>query len=232
MFPSTGSSMILVFDLDDTLYPEITFVHGGLRAVAAWGEAEFGWDAERSCATMMSVLERDGRGAIFDAWLAGHGACTPGRIRECVRVYRYHEPRIELSEAAEAVLDRYRDLRLYLVTDGHKGVQARKVDALGLWERFERVYITHRYGRRHAKPSTHCFDLIRKREKAPWDRLMYVADDPTKDFVGLNGKGAHTVRVLTGRQRDVTARPGYEAQARIGDLTGLPAVVDRVFGAG
>ena len=32
----------VVFDLDDTLYPEHAYARGGYRAVAAWGEERLG----------------------------------------------------------------------------------------------------------------------------------------------------------------------------------------------
>ena len=78
---------------------------------------------------------------------------------------------------------------LYLVTDGHKIAQARKVAALGIHCRFRKVYLTHRYGLRHAKPSIRCFERIRERERCRWDQMVHVADNPAKDFVNLTRLG-------------------------------------------
>ena len=223
--------MILIFDLDDTLYDERSFVLGGLRAVAQYGETEFGWDADRSLAFMTERLDRQGRGRIFDDWLAARGKYTRGRVRDCVRIYRYHRPALSLFPAARTVLDRYRPVHpLYLVTDGHKVVQKNKVDALDLWGEFRRVMITHRFGRRNAKPSIHCFQRIREIEACGWPDLIYVGDNPQKDFVNLNKKGAKTVRVLTGVHRGHQAGPGYDAQHTIADLNVLPELLDRIGG--
>ncbi|MDA4848645.1 HAD family hydrolase [Hoeflea poritis] len=224
--------MILIFDLDDTLYDERSFVISGLRAVANHGEAEFGWDAETSLQFMTGILDRKGRGSIFDDWLAAQGECTRGRVKECVKVYRHHRPALSLFPAARAVLDRYRTVfPLYLVTDGHKIVQKNKVDALGLWPDFRRVMITNRFGRHNAKPSTHCFERIRKGERCDWSDMIYVGDNPSKDFVNLNRIGARTVRVLTGIHRDRKASPEFDAQNTITDLDALPALLDELIAA-
>jgi len=222
--------MILIFDLDDTLYDESSFVTSGLGAVARHGEDAYGWNAERSLDFMLEVLEREGRGRVFDRWLASHEQLSKARVTECVNIYRHHRPSLELFPAARLVLDRYcGQVPLYLVTDGHKIVQKNKVDALGLSPAFRRVLITHRFGIRHAKPSTHCFELIRQAEGCRWADMVYVGDNPSKDFVNLKPLGALTVRVQTGGHRNVVALPGYDAQVSIPDLDALPEVLAAHF---
>jgi putative hydrolase of the HAD superfamily len=211
--------MILVFDLDDTLYDESRFVESGFRAVARFGTQQFGWDEQESLAQMMGTLAREGRGAVFDRWLAAHGKHGKALVAACVRTYRHHKPALSLFPAAASLLPKLSARPLYLVTDGHKIVQANKLEALGIAPLFRKCFITHRYGVRHAKPSPYCFELIRRREKADWRQIAYIADDPSKDFVGLNPLGAQTVRVLTGRHRHVAAKPGYEARHTIPDLS-------------
>ena len=69
-----------------------------------------------------------------------------------------------------------------------------------------------------------------KLEGANWGDLVYIGDNPNKDFVGLNTVGAKTVRVLTGWHKDVIARTGYEAQHRITDLSRLHTVLPGLEG--
>ena len=217
------SGHVLVLDLDDTLYDELSFVRSGFRAVAAWGEERHGLDRAHSFATMMALLASQGRGRVFDEWLEGRGS-----VRAALEVYRRHEPEIALWPAAERLLTRHRGAALYLVTDGNKAVQARKVSALDLWDRVRRVYLTNRYGTVHAKPSPRCFELIARRERVPVDALIHVADNPAKDFVGLNPLGVTTVRVLTGQHADTPARQGFEAKHRIPDLDALAGLLDQL----
>lgn len=215
--------MIPIFDLDDTLYDEATYVCSGFNAVALWGEARFGQDAAESLAEMKTLLARHGRGRVFDDWLRGRAP-----VREAVKVYRHHEPQISLLPAAVDLLDQLEGKPLYLVTDGHKIVQARKVAALGIADRFKHCYLTNRYGRASAKPSLRCFELIRARERAAWEDMVYIGDNPAKDFVSLNRVGAHTVRVLTGRHAGDPAAAGYEANHWIRSLDELPALLEKL----
>ncbi|GID07534.1 HAD family hydrolase [Pseudomonas sp. 008] len=222
--------MILIFDLDDTLYDESSFVTSGLGAVARHGEDAFGWDAERSLQFMLEVLEREGRGRVFDRWLELYGQLSKARVTECVKTYRHHRPSLELFPAARVLLGQLHGrVPLYLVTDGHKIVQKNKVDALGLFSVFHRVLITHRFGIHHAKPSIHCFEIIRQAEGCSWADMVYVGDNPAKDFVNLNLLGALTVRVQTGGHRNVIALPGYDAQVSIPDLDALPEILASRF---
>src|SRR5215469_10828154 len=220
--------MVLVFDLDDTLYEERTYVASGFRSVAQWLETKFGWDRALTYQTMTEVLGTEGRGRVFDRLLERQGRFSKTLVRQCVNVYRNHTPEIQLWPTAQHLLSGLAGCHLYLVTDGHKVAQARKVQALGIERRFQRIYLTHRYGLRNAKPSTHCFELIRAREARPLKEMVYVADNPAKDFVGLKPLGMQTVRVLTGIYRDSVAAPGYDAQYRIDDLRSLPSLLQGI----
>jgi putative hydrolase of the HAD superfamily len=221
--------MVLVFDLDDTLYDERTYVESGLQAVAEFGARELGLDRNESFTQMVEILDREGRGAVFDRWLARHDALRASMVRECVRVYRHHTPTLTLDTTASSLLRQLAaSHRLYVVTDGHKVVQAKKVTALGLDAHVEKVYITHRYGIRHTKPSTYCFEKIKQRERCQWSEMVYVGDDPAKDFVNLKPLGVHTVRVLTGVHRAVCAPKRYEAAHTISSLKQLRTLIARL----
>ncbi len=218
--------MIPIFDLDDTLYPEASFVESGFRAVAVSLNIEYGWSVEESMKYMLQILRAEGRGLIFDKLLAMHGISNKKIIKSCVDTYRHHKPNISISSQVETILSNL-DTTPYLVTDGHKIAQSNKVEALNLERWFQKIYITHRYGIKNAKPSLHCFELIKKREKCQWSSMYYVADNPTKDFVNLNNVGVVTIRVKTGEHREKVAMLGYEAKHIIEDITKLPELIER-----
>jgi len=223
--------MILTFDLDDTLYEERLFVLSGFLAVAEYGAQHWGIPAGTAFDDMTAVLARSGRGHVFDDWLAAHGLRSQANIRTCVKVYRHHLPDIVLPTAHRSLLERLgRHGPLFLVTDGHKIAQSRKVEALGVDQLFDRVYITHRYGRHNAKPSLHCFDLIRRRTGADWSDIAYVGDNPAKDFVSLNKVGATTIRVKTGGHRLDKAQPHYDAGHHIDTLADLEPLLQQIEG--
>lgn len=214
-------SPILIFDLDDTLYAECSYVESGFKAVAMYLQNLHGWCAADSFGYMKQVLQSEGRGYVFNRLLERHGDMRRSAVIDCVKIYRHHLPDIKLADSARNLLQGL-EPPLYLVTDGHKCVQQLKVRALGIEPLFTKVFITHRYGIHHAKPSTHCFELIRARERCDWSDMVYVGDNPAKDFVNLNLLGVCTVRVLTGEHRKVVAKPGYDALHVIENLGRLP----------
>jgi len=212
--------VILVFDLDDTLYPEITYVYSGFRAVASWLHARFGWDQRSTVAYLRRVLDTEGRGLVFNRLLARRGVLTKSLVEDFVRIYRNHDPAITLWPEAAGVLQRWRG-PLYLVTDGHKIVQQKKIEALHIEHRFKKMFLTHRYGRSRAKPAIYCFQRIRALEGCRWEDMAYIGDNPEKDFVNLTPRGVRTIRVLTGQHRNVKARAGFEPVLTISSLRKL-----------
>jgi putative hydrolase of the HAD superfamily len=172
---------------------------------------------------MASLLETQGRGRIFNEWLDSHGSAN-----EAIKVYRHHTPQITLWNSASEVLKALAVRPLYMVTDGHKIVQAKKIEALGIASYFKHAYITHRYGIRYEKPSTYCFELIKKRESCAWDNMIYIGDNPNKDFVSLNTLGVHTVRVSSGQYASVPAKAGYDAKYTIPDISHLLTLLPKI----
>ena len=221
---------VLVFDLDDTLYPELSYVHSGFRAVAAFLSPLLGVPAEALAVGMIAEEATQGRGEVFDNVLRQHGRWTRPLVAACLRTYRQHRPQLALHPDAERCLARFADWPLYLVTDGHKEVQARKVAALGMAGRVRHAYLTNRYGRHRAKPDPHVFDLICRREGAAPAQVLYVGDNPRKDFVGIKPLGYRTVRILRGNYAHLEADAAHEADRRIHTLDELTEeVLDMLF---
>jgi len=188
--------MVLIFDLDDTLYPELEYVRSGFLAVANELNNLFKWNVSESYNHMLKTLDEKGRGVVFNDLLYHHGKLSKKNVKHCVNIYRHHKPNIFLSTDVKSVI-KYLPGNKYVVTDGHKIVQGNKVDALGITSFFKHVYITHRYGIKNSKPSVHCFDLIKKREKCEWSEMCYIGDNPSKDFVNLKPLGVNTIRIKT-----------------------------------
>ena len=216
----------MIFDLDDTLYPEITFVNSGLEAVAVYFADRAGVSSDELLRCLVESLSEKGRGAVFDDVFERYGILSAENVHKALNVYRSHEPNISLPTASRALLQELsQKFSLYVVTDGNKLVQSRKVKALGLDSLVKRVFITHRFGLNAAKPSLHCFDLIRKNEVCLWSDMVYVGDDPSKDFVSLNRVGAKTIRVLQGRCAEIEASPEFDGQVKISGLDQLNSIL-------
>jgi len=204
---------VIVFDLDDTLYDEMTFVISGFQAVARFLEEELSLPSAECLELMMTVLRAQGRGRVFDEVLAQYGVKTSKLVRRCLVTYRSHKPDIRLYDDAVRCLARISHLPIYIVTDGNKHVQESKLKALGLYDdpRIKRCYITRRFGIRHEKPSPYCFLQICQTENVAPQQVVYIGDNPHKDFVGIKPLGFRTARLLRGSYAHIRKPEAYEA---------------------
>lgn len=209
--------MVIIFDLDDTLYEELSFVRSGFKAAADYLSPILNQTRKQIEASLMEELKIQ-RDHVFDRLLAKRGVTGRKIIQNCVRVYRGHEPSLELFPEARACLRRLHDYPLYIVTDGNNLVQRKKYLALGLPLLVKRCFFTYAHGLHRSKPSPYCFEKICSLEKAHPSSVVYVADNPHKDFVGIRPLGFKTIRVLTGPYRNDKVSEAFDADVKIPHL--------------
>jgi putative hydrolase of the HAD superfamily len=116
----------------------------------------------------------------------------------------------------------------YLVTDGNKKVQESKIKSLNIHRYFKKIFITHHYGIKNAKPSIYCFQKILELEKNNWKELIYVGDNPKKDFINLKKVGAITIRVKQGMYKNYMPKKNFDAEFEINKITELPKIISKL----
>jgi putative hydrolase of the HAD superfamily len=217
---------LVVFDLDDTLYPEVEFVISGFRAVAQY-LADLGViDAESFFFTSISLFITGSRGNIFNLALERLAVgFPPARIGELVRVYREHRPQIRPFAGSPKLLKLLKEKGavLALISDGPVRTQQNKLRALGLETYFDHLVFTAAHGEDWGKPSPRAFLEVMERSRAPAAACVYVADNPEKDFVAPNRLGWHTIRVreTIGLYCDASPPPGGEPKATVDSFAAL-----------
>lgn len=186
----------VVFDLDDTLYPERDYVSSGFWAVAVWAEKHLRIPAGQGYAELMNLFESGVRGDTFDRWLAVHQLVQDSLVPRFVQVYREHRPVLTPFPAVKPMLTTLRQrCRLGVVSDGYLAVQQRKLAALNLHHFFDAIVFSDEGGRKCWKPSIWPFQVVLQRLNAQASCVVYVADNPVKDFLGARQVGMSTVRV-------------------------------------
>ncbi|MDA8171764.1 MAG: HAD family hydrolase [Nitrospiraceae bacterium] len=222
--------MVLVFDLDDTLYDELSFVRSGFKAVAGYLAENYRLPGEKLFSFMLCRLKIK-RQFIFDDTLREFGIFTRRNVQKCVSIYRGHKPDIRLYPEADRFLKSFKDLPKYIVTDGNKLVQQNKLDALRLGGRVDYCYLTYRYGLKRAKPSPYCFFKVCERERVEPTGVIYIADNPNKDFVGIKPHGFKTLRVRKGQFHEIRKTDEFEADFQIDSLRDLTLpLLRKIFG--
>lgn len=186
----------LVFDLDDTLYPERSHAVSALRAVAEAFASVLG-PVDVAHARMRELLDTHDRRRIFNTILAERDRDdADALVPQMIHVYRVHRPKLSLYPDAAAALARWSGrLPLGMVTDGLADIQQHKIDALGIAERFSAIVLTGQWGEAYYKPYRRGFEEVARLLGVPGGRCVYVADNVTKDFVAPRQLGWHTVHV-------------------------------------
>lgn len=216
----------LLFDLDDTLFDQMTYLEGAFAAAAATCGVEC---AARLAETMVRVTRELGSscGRIFDEAMRREKLEYSAAARqEMVLAFRAYQP-AGLScfpgtrDALEELVQRW---PMGLVTDGPVETQIAKVKALDI-ERYFRVivYSDAIGGRATRKPSPIPYRTALNQLGIAPERAVYIGDNPGKDFIGARALGIATIRVRTGEYKNLRAAEGYEADIVADDLAGVLA---------
>jgi len=219
----------VVLDLDDTLYPEISYVDSGFRAVDKFlseaGACQYG---EFFCAAK-SWFEAGPSSRVFDNAIETMGISLDRfPISELVRVYREHSPTIRLFPDAEAWLIRNQGQYLLgIITDGFAISQRRKVIALEIENRVSSIVYSDDFGRTFWKPHSRPYREIQSRLGLRPEALVYVGDNPTKDFKGAREVGWHSIRIRRNGtlHQFLEPLPGFEPDIEISRFDELNAAL-------
>lgn len=177
--------MVVVFDLDDTLYPERDFVRSGFRAVAQRLDADHAVELARRMEELWDAGDPDAIGRV----LSDSGSDV--EKADLLSVCRGHRPTLALADGVAEFLAQLAEAgcTLGVLTDGRTATQTNKIAALGIEPLLAEVVISEAFG--SAKPDERNF---RHFESAfPGRRYAYVGDNLSKDFVTPNRFGWLTI---------------------------------------
>ncbi len=224
------SQLRIVFDLDDTLYPERDFARSGFDAVGRWAAGTLGIEGLGS--DMQALLDAGHRGNLFGMALrAKRPDALDAEVATLHDIYRGHEPSgLALFDDGAWALDHYAVKGgLGLITDGHLVMQSSKVRGLAIAHRFQQIIYTDTLapGRAMAKPHARAFELMTAKLGQPGDRFVYIGDNPSKDFVAPNALGWISVWVdrRAGIHHGSPVADGGAPQHTIRSLRELPGVL-------
>ena len=173
-----GNSRIsaVIFDLDDTLYSEKDYVKSGYRAVAKLLP-----EVDDAADQLWGAFTRSQ--PAIDTVLADTGLTE--RKAACLKAYREHTPDISLYPGLKELLEalRAKKIPIGILTDGRPEGQRAKLEALGLYALADEVIVTDELGGPlFRKPCDIGFRILQRKLGIPFGELLYVGDNPTKDF--------------------------------------------------
>ena len=217
--------MIIIFDLDDTLFRRENFVNNGLKNVAKYiCKKKKKKKIHKVFQDLKKIYNNKKIKNTFNYFLKLHNIHNLNE-QKCVSIYRYGKNDIRPYPQALQLLKIY-NKKCYLVTDGNKCVQRYKIKQLKIKNFFKKIFITNEYGIKFQKPSLYCFKKIKKIEKCPYNKLVYIADNPHKDFINCNKVGIKTIRLQKGEFKDIIKKYPYDAKHKIKNLKTLEKVLN------
>ena len=192
--------MVIVFDLDDTLYDEVDFVRSGFLEISEYlGDKkyfEFMWDEFRE----------NGSGKVFNKLIDKFNIKIP--LNKLIEIYRFHFPKISLPKESKELL-KFAKISA-LITDGHYITQQNKYKALNLDINFP--VFTDFYHTK--KPELKPFQMVM--DKYPNEKYIYISDNPKKDFFAPKELGWGTIRYKNpnGIYKDIENNADIEVTSR------------------
>lgn len=176
----------VVFDLDDTLYSEKNYVRSGYRKIA------------QNYPDIENAEEK-----LWNSFLKGEKAIDKvfdeARLDEkekknALNIYREHMPVIELYTGVSEMLIRIKNKgkKIGIITDGRPDGQKNKIKALKL--DVDQVIITDELGGiQYRKPNKKAFELMQNRWKIAFNKMVYIGDNITKDFIAPKELGMKVI---------------------------------------
>ena len=182
-----GKSKIkgIIFDLDDTLYSEKEYVRSGYKAVSDFlggGYEEKLWGYYETNKLAIDELLKETE--------------QQNKKEQVLAIYRSHKPKIHLYEGTKRLLVelRRKGFLIGIITDGRPEGQRNKIEALGLEELVDDIIITDELGGiQFRKPCDIAFRILQNKWRLPASEMMYVADNPSKDFQPTKQLGMKSV---------------------------------------
>ena len=173
----------IIFDLDDTLYSEKEYVRSGYKAVSDFlggGYEEHLWNYFQSGKLALDELLKEiGKQSEKDVIL---------------NIYRSHKPTIHLYDGVPEMIERLQNMgiKIGIITDGRPEGQRNKIEALGI--DVDDIIITDELGgTQFRKPCDVSFRMMATRWRLNPADIVYVGDNPTKDFQAPKQLGIKTV---------------------------------------
>ena len=180
---------VVVFDLDDTLYSEMDYVLSGYKFSSDLIEKLYSKNTYQTFIKALNEKVPD----VFSYVISEHK--LPIILKEhLILSYRYHTPNIKLHEGVISILEKLKkkNIPIYLITDGRSITQRLKIVSLDIECFFEYIFISEEVG--VGKPEPDSFIAIQR--KHPNKSIVYVADNPKKDFIAPEQLGWSSIGII------------------------------------
>ncbi len=236
----------VIFDLDDTLVSEYEFVVSGYRYLSERLSDKLGRSAEEINVKLLE-LSKESYSRIFNRLFEAYGAPLSGEeLKELIHIYRDHPAGLNFYEDVYPTLTglKERGVLTGIISDGDPKRQWNKINsavgalpAVSVGEEvsdragffFDEIILNDEFGgEEFRKPDPKGFVTICERLGIDPSVMIYVGDNPSKDFHIAAHLPVRTARIIRdkGIYRDREYLNGIRETWRIDTLTDILRLVD------
>jgi putative hydrolase of the HAD superfamily len=156
---------------------------------------------------------------------------TKDTILELVEEYRNHLPSIEFFPDVLPCLKylKKKGIKVGIITDGYSNAQRQKLNAVKAYDYFDEIIITDELGREYWKPHPKAFEMMKEILNVEFDEMIYVGDNPEKDFYISKIYPLKTVRIYReGVYKDSSYLDNVKESHSIHSLIEINTIVDEI----
>jgi len=187
----------IILDLDDTLITEKDYVVSGFKEVSKYVSNKVHKYEAIKIYEILLKLHSTNPNKVFNRMIDDLILSSEIDVKELIDVYRSHKPVISLFEDALPVINKLKsqNYKLGIITDGHLVTQKKKIESLNINYLFDEIIMTDELGKEYWKPSVIPFELMSKQLNVNYSEMIYIGDNPRKDFYVSTVYPITTVRI-------------------------------------
>ncbi|MGW5979654.1 HAD family hydrolase [Bacillus mycoides] len=222
----------VIFDLDDTLISERRYIESGYKHISKLLSEKLQKDEQELYQSLIDLFSENTNN-VFNRLFDKLGVIyNQDDILELVEGYRNHVPTIDFFEDVLPCLKNLKasGISIGIITDGYANAQQRKIEALKSNHYFDEIIITDKLGREYWKPHPRAFKTMKEKLNIEFNEMIYVGDNPEKDFYISSIYPIQTVRVYRdGVYKEKSYLDEIKEDYSIYSLGELNPIVNRKF---
>lgn len=174
----------VVFDMDDTLYPEREYLISGFKKISDFFYVEYGINGVAE--VLLELFDTDKK-RVYERFLDKIGKINDNDLlAKMIEIYRENKPaELHFFNDVLPLFSRLKKnhIKIGVITDGRVDGQQNKVDALSLSTYAECIILTEKFGGEiYRKPHPISFINMAQKLEIDYTEMLYVGDNPVKDF--------------------------------------------------
>lgn len=222
----------VIFDLDDTLISEYDYIKSGYKIIAKKIKEDYNIEQSENeiFDLMFQIFNADSKNVFNKLLDELQLEYNEEYIKELIKTYREHIPEIKFFDDIIPCLEQLRKqgIKLGIITDGYAITQKNKLKVLNAYELFDKIIITDELGKEYWKPNPKAFEIIKEYFNIEYNEMMYVGDNPKKDFYIKKFYPVKTVRIYRdkGVYTEVEYLEGIKEDYKTNKLENLKEIGD------